>query len=54
MLGPERGHKHQTLEPNAEGGGSIHMSVCVCVQYGCVGCSTQCDAKIKVNISTLR
>lgn len=29
MLGPEQGHKHQTLEPSTEGGGSIHMSVCV-------------------------
>lgn len=45
MLGPEQGHKHQTLEPSTEGGGRIHMSVC-----GYVGCNTQRDAEATINI----
>lgn len=35
MLGPEQGHKHQSLEPSTEGGGSIHMSVCVHAVWIC-------------------
>ncbi len=52
MLGPEQGHKHQGLEPSTEGGGSIHMSVCVRVQYGYVGYNTQSAAKVKINTFT--
>lgn len=39
MLGPEQGHKHQTLEPSTEGGGG---NTCQSerAQYGKVGWNT--------------
>lgn len=52
MLGPERGHKHQTVEASTEGGGSIHMSVCVCMRYGYVGRAALSDAEVKINKHT--
>lgn len=50
VLGPEQGHKHQTWELNTEGGGGVHVSVCMHAVYGYVGCNTPSDAKVKINI----